>query len=364
VLALTRDQALAYRVAAHQLHRRGDPLTAVAACGIQESPPGWAPVALHARATSAPDPQSVLTVNAMRGAPYVVPREDVAVFTTALVPDDDAGLKAVVGSIVAGEVAAAGFSLRGALDLVADAARDGLAGGPLERDAFHQALRERLPDGLLPWCGGCKSHHVRPGLWRTLGPLGVTVMPAKATWALAAEPVPPLAQARAELVRRFLRCYGPGTHTQLAAWAQTAPAHAKALFAAVGDELEPVRYAGRKAWILAADRPRIEQPPAARGIRVLGGFDPYVAQPDREALVPDPAARKRLFPAVGRPGVVLHDGVLVALWRGRKKGEVLDVELDWFGPAAQAVDPRAELLAVARLRGCDALRIDGEGPFS
>jgi hypothetical protein len=276
----------------------------------------------------------------------MVPRADVAVFTAALVPDD-AGLKALVGSAVAKEAAAAGFTPREALDRVADAARAGLAGGPLDRDAFHQALRERLPEGLLPWCRGCRSHHVRPGFWRALGPLGVTEMPGRATYALVESPAPALDEARAELVRRFLRCYGPATHTQLAAWAQTAPAHAKALFAAVSDELERVDG----GFILTADRRRFDSPPAARGVRLLGGHDPFVAQPDREALAPDAALRKRMFPTVGRPGVVLHDGVLAGLWRGRKKGDVLEVEVEWLGEEA---DVAGEAEAVARLRDCRA----------
>ena len=50
MLEIDRDQALAYRVAGHNLHRRTKPLDAVAACGIQEYPPGWCAVALHARA--------------------------------------------------------------------------------------------------------------------------------------------------------------------------------------------------------------------------------------------------------------------------------------------------------------------------
>lgn len=179
------DQALAFRLAGHHLHERTDPLTAIAACGIQEYPPGWAAVALHARTDGEPDPGEVVLVNAMRGSPYLVPRADMAVFTTALVPADDDGFKALIGPAVAKEVVEAGFTPRGALELVAEAARDALAGGPLGRDDFHQALRERLPDGLLPWCRGCRSHHVRPGLWRALGPFGVTEMSAKAQWRLA-----------------------------------------------------------------------------------------------------------------------------------------------------------------------------------
>lgn len=286
MLQIDRQQALAFRVAGHHLHERTDPLTAVAACGLQEFPPGWAAVALHARARGRLDSGKVVTVNAMRGAPHIVPRRDAGVFTAALVPDDD-GLKALVGSAVARELAGEGMDVRKALDLVAGAAREGLAGGPLDRDAFHQAMRERLPDGLLPWCRGCQSHHVRPGLWRALGPLGVTCMPAKATYARADLPEMPLARAKADLVRRFLRCYGPAAHSQLAAWAQTAPAHAKALFAAVEAEFEPVKVDGRRGFVLADDLPRLEDPPPARGVRLLGGFDPYVGQPDREALTPD-----------------------------------------------------------------------------
>jgi hypothetical protein len=145
MLAVDHRQALAFRVAGHHLHERTDPLTAVAACGLQEHPPGWSAVALHARARGELDPSDVVTVNAMRGAPYVVPRREAAIFTAALVPDDDDGLTTFVGVGTKKELADAGFAVREALDLVTAAAREGLAAGPLDRDAFHQALRERLP---------------------------------------------------------------------------------------------------------------------------------------------------------------------------------------------------------------------------
>lgn len=343
-------------MAGHHLHRRTDPETAIAACGLQEYPPGWGAVALHARSTGRPDPRKVVTVNAMRGAPYMVPRRDVGVFTAALVPEQDAGLDALVGKAVAKEVREAGHDIREALDSVAAAAREGLSGGPLGRDKFHQALRERLPDSLLPWCRSCQSHHVRPGLWRALGPLGVTEMPEKATYGLARPARKSLGGARAELARRFLRCFGPATHTNLAAWAQTAPPHANALFAAIEPELEPVRVEGGRRWVLAEDLGRLEGPPAATGVRMLGGHDPYVAQPDRAALTPDGALRKKLFPAVGRPGVILGRGALVALWRGRKKADVLDIEVDWLG---EEIDLGTEPDAIAELRGCGSARVAG-----
>jgi hypothetical protein len=354
VLDVAADQALAFRVAGHHLDRRVGGAEAVAAIGLQEYPPGWGTLAaLRARSLDAL-PASTITVNAFRGVPYVVPRSDARVFTAALVPEDEAGLKSLVGSAPAKEVSDEGYEVGEALSLVAAAAREGLAGGPLDRDAFHQAMRERLPDGLLPWCRGCQSHHVRPGFWRALGPLEVTVMPDKATWALADPPSMSLDDARAELVRRFLRVYGPATHSQLASWAQTAASHAKQLFEGVHEELVAASVDGRRGFVLAVDVERLEAPPAASGVRLLGGHDPYVAQPDRASLVPDAALRKTLFPPVGRPGVVLADGVLAGLWRGHKKGDVLELSVDWLG---SPVDLAEEAAAIAALRSCDEARV-------
>jgi hypothetical protein len=179
-------------------------------------------------------------------------------------------------------------------------------------------------------------------------------MPGKATWALAEPPSMSVEEARAELVRRFLRVFGPATHSQLASWAQTAASHAKQLFEGVREELVAASVEGRKGFVLGMDVERLEAPPAASGVRLLGGHDPYVAQPDRESLVPDAALRKQLFPPVGRPGVVLSEGVLTGLWRGHKKGDVLEVSVEWLG---EPVDIEEEAAAIAALRDCAEARV-------
>ena len=112
----------------------------------------------------------------------------------------------------------------------------------------------------------------------------------KATWALAEPPGMSLADARAELVRRFLRVFGPATHTQLASWAQTAPSHAKKLFEGVKDELAPAAVEGRRG-VRVGGRisigSRLRRP--ASGVRLLGGHDPYVSAARPRTLVPDAA---------------------------------------------------------------------------
>jgi hypothetical protein len=90
-------------------------------------------------------------------------------------------------------------------------------------------------------------------------------------------------------------------------------------------------------------------------VRLLGGYDPWVAQPDRSSLVGENGAlRKQLFPSVGRPGVVLVDGVMAGIWKGRKQGRALEVSVDWLGPEADIAE---EAAAIASLRGCDEARL-------
>ena len=54
--------------------------------------------------------------------------------------------------------------------------------------------------------------------------------------------------------------------------------------------------------------------------------------------------------------MVLRDGELAGLWRGRKKGDALEIELDWVGEPA---DVAAEAKPVAKLRGCASARVLG-----
>jgi hypothetical protein len=355
------DQALAFRVAGHHLDRRVGASEALAAFGLQEYPPVWgAAAALRARSEE-PMPDDAIQVNAFRGAPYFVPRADARVFTAALVPEE-AELKALVGPVNSKEARDEGFAVPEALQIVVDAARDGLADGPLERDDFHQALRERLPPELLWWCRGCRSHHVHPLLWRATGVMGVLAVAerrGRVTVFGAPPKAPRMKDAPAELARRFLRAYGPATRTELAAWAGIAPAHARALLAEIEDEVEGVDLAGRRAVILAADTDRLASPPAAAGVRLLGGYDAYLDQRDRDTLLPDPGLRKRVRRPLGNPGVVLVKGQLAGLWRPEKKGKRLVLNIEPIAPAARraADEVEAEAAVVAANRGCSTAEV-------
>jgi hypothetical protein len=341
----TRAQALAFRVARHHLHERVADAPSAAFAGLQDTPPGTAAMALAARADVAPEALGELVVvPSVRGAPMAVARADLAVFTAGLAPPDEEAAKAVIGNAWKPLET---ITAMDALDRVSDAVADALRDGPLVKDDFHQALRERLPGELLWWCKGCGSHHVHPSLWRATGIRGVLAIVGRdgRSPLFGAPPqAPETGDPGAALARRFLSAYGPARPKLLAGWAGIAGAHASALWERAG-ELAAVDLDGTAAWVLAADADALADPPRAGGVRLLPNLDPLTGGRDRELLVPDAAVRKRIWPPIGGPGAVLAAGEVAGLWRPSKKGKRLVVTVEPLTPALR--DREDELAAEA-----------------
>ncbi|HEY6891504.1 MAG TPA: crosslink repair DNA glycosylase YcaQ family protein, partial [Solirubrobacter sp.] len=146
-----------------------EPIDVLRSWMVQDSPPGAATAALVARCEDVPvgwldraiyEDRSVVALYNPRTATALVPAEEAAAFGTAFLPADDAGLKAIVSSAVPERDE--GFAEPVALAV--EAVSDALDGVTLSRNDLHEALRQRLPVDLLPWCPGCKSHHARRGL--------------------------------------------------------------------------------------------------------------------------------------------------------------------------------------------------------
>ncbi|MCW3001573.1 MAG: hypothetical protein JWQ20_871 [Conexibacter sp.] len=369
-------QVLAFRLAGQGLSDpAGSATDALRGWTVQDSPPGTAAAAVLAR--SAPGAiddgwldralfreRTLVALYNARTATAVLPSEEAAAYGTALLPDDEAGLKAIVGAALPehdGEYA-------GPVALAVAAIADALDGATLSRDELHEALRRRLPIELLPWCKGCASHHARRGLLVLAALHGrlclagrVGRQPAFArTDQWTGWDAPDRASAGAELVRRYLTAYGPSTRRHFAQWSGLGTAHAKALWTSLADELTEVRIDGTApASLLTRDVAVLQDPPPAPGIRLLAPGDPLLVGRDRETLIPDPAVRKRLFPALAGPGLVLDDGQPVALWRGRKQGTRLALTVEPLRAAAPAT---AEIeAAAARLaphRGATSVTVE------
>ena len=107
----------------------------------------------------------------------------------------------------------------------------------LSRDDLHEALRQRLPGELLPWCEGCQSHHARRGLLVMAGLHGRLCIAGRAGRQPAFARTDQLVgwrrrreDAGAELVRRYHAQYGASTPAHFAEWAGIGKAHARALW--------------------------------------------------------------------------------------------------------------------------------------
>jgi DNA glycosylase AlkZ-like len=387
VLRVERDQILAFRLASHHLAARlsaGSLAAAAAACGIQDTPLNTAPLAFHARVAelgpadvgrALTADKSLLGVWSARGAPYVVPTADAAVFTAGALPVDQVSFGVFLGGWAA-SLEAAGLSVPELLDTMASAAMQALDGRPLLIDELRTQIARRVP-ALKGVSRPSGAHADLPEpLLRALGLLGLVCIAAEPgsdprlarTDAKVARTdrwlVRPLRDgdrppARAELARRFLHCYGPSTPRAFAEWTTRSVADARDAFALLDEELVEIDAAGTKAWALAADAEALAGPPQADGIRLLPPQDPYLQQRDRTTLLPDKTLHPRVWRPVRPPGVVLTAGQLVATWRSRRAGKRLAVTVEPFAPSATPTRAaiQAEADRIALLRDCEAAQL-------
>jgi hypothetical protein len=248
-----------------------------------------------------------------------------------------------------------------ALDRVSAAVHDSLRAGPLPRDDFHQALRERLPKALLWWCKGCNSHHVHPSLWRATGIRGVLAIVGREGRS-AVFGLPPKGRARkdpgAELARRYLQAYAPARPKLFAEWAGLTPTHATALWGRAGP-IVPIDLDGTEAWALAKDSSALADEVKVDGVRLLPNLDPLNTARDRDLLVADAAVRKRIWTVLGGPGIVLVAGDVGGLWRATRKGKKLLVTVEPLGKLkASAKDElAAEAARIAPFRDAETAEV-------
>jgi hypothetical protein len=374
-----RRQVLAFRLRRQHLARRlgaARMAEVTATCSVRNSPPGSAQVALLARVngvseervSEALSDRRLVEVHGPRMVPALVRPEDMAVFTVGGIGSDDASLRETIGSkVTAKRLAEADIRPTEALARVVEAAQAELAGGARSRGALSAAMTARLPEMMSLWCQVCGSRHVDEGLFRLPGAVGVYCIAPRSgrgvcyvrvdEWLGIKIPAVGSAAARdagRELLRRFLRCYGPATPGDFADWTRIGVADARRRFTELADDLQEVSWDGQKGSVLREDIDELRGARPPSGVRLLPPSDPYLLARDRATLIPDPSMRKVVWPAIGAPGTLVVDGEIVAAWRSQKKGTVLRVQIRYFDrPVANAtglIEQEAQLLA--ELRGC------------
>ncbi|GAA1789973.1 crosslink repair DNA glycosylase YcaQ family protein [Luedemannella flava] len=349
---MTRARVLGFRVHAQQLDRESTDLVeaAVLDLGAQETGPDggrWA-LALRGVDTGALAPDALADVWTIRGAPHLYRRADLAQVAAAVAPFSDADAAKRIYD-AARPLRAAGIGVVDALDTVAAAMRT-IVTKPTVKGAVSTRLTAVMPEPYLRECRPCQATHLyempfrlaalRAGLELQHGtsPPVLTRIPKFKAAAAAGE--------RFDVIRAYLRLLGPATPQHVAAYLDAPVTDVKRRWP---DDAVEVRAGGERRWILAADEARLRDGPPARGTRLLGPYDLFLQAKDRALVVPDAARAKQLWPVLGRPGAVLHDGEVVGLWRPRAAGRTLAVAMElWARVPMKAVEAQAERLAAFR----------------
>ena len=142
------------------------------------------------------------------------------------------------------------------------------------------------------------------------------------------------ADALADITRRWLRAYGPGTREGLARWwGIPSAARAQKMLDALGDEAVEVDVEGKRLRMLAADAEEAAAISPQRSALLVPGFDQWVVGAARgEAALLDPAQKARVYRQAGWiSAALLVNGRIEGVWRHERKGKRLTVELEPFG---------------------------------
>lgn len=342
-----------YRVHVQQLDRpRGDLAdTAALDLGVQDSGPDGAPWALAIRGVDAAEAERELVrLWTLRGAPHCYRRADLPQVAAAVAPWSEADAAKRIFD-AAKPLKAAGIPILEALDAVAAQMR-AIVTEPMVKGELSGRLHEVMPEPYQRFCRPCDTVHlyeqpfrlaaVRAGLELEPHTSPPVLRPAPG-FAVAAE-VPD----RLDPVRAYLHLCGPATFKEVAEYVDSPVKEVKARWP---EDAVAIDTAHGPRWILAADEAALRGADAS-GTRLLGPYDLFLQARDRAVLVEDPDRRKRLWPVLGRPGAVLVDGDIAALWRPRKSGKRFSVAVEPWRPLRgaelKAIEAEAERLAAFR----------------
>lgn len=387
---VSRRDVIAFRLNAHHLDQRLEDaglLEAAGSAGVQNSPPGSALLALHARVhnltrerfdEAVAGEKSLLQTWSMRGAPHFFPTADAPVFTTGVLPPTEDAIRHFIPGVEQA-LAELGMSVAGAVELTGAQIPAVLSGRRLAIDELGRQVAQRIAR-LLP--AGQRETWERVGPYAPDQPLGEGVVhfclriltlqrvvcfarraANTAPFALVDEwlgrPIPDVdpAAARSELLRRYLRCYGPSTRAHFAAWVGVSADDTDPWWTPLSAELTQVEYRG-KAWLLTEDLHALRAPTETHGVRMLPPHDPYTQMCDRGTIL-DERHHREVWKPVGVPGTFLADGEIIGIWRARKSGRKLTITVKAFQPLPtrheKPLDSEAE--QVALLRGASSVDV-------
>jgi uncharacterized protein YcaQ len=361
VTALTWDNVLAWRMQRQHLTERATaPLDVVSAiAGLHAQVFSSAELTLHARVDGLErgwveralwEDRALVKTWAMRGTLHLLRAGELARYVGAL-----ARLKP--RHHVNSWLKAHGLT-RELADAMLAAVPQALDGDPLTREQLAAQVAERVEE---PWLttklGGGFGDLLKPAAFT--GDLCFAPSDGRLVrftrpdaWLDGFTRPEPSEAAAAEVVRTYLRAYGPAPREQFQRWfGMTSPAEAGRWIRALGDEVAEVDVEGTPGWMLAADVEAAGAAVPGGVVRLLPAFDHYVVAAPRDAAAVLPAEhRARVYRPQGwLSPVVVADGRITGIWEHEATGAAVAVTVTPFERATAAlragVEAEAERLA-------------------
>lgn len=136
--------------------------------------------------------------------------------------------------------------------------------------------------------------------------------------------------ARMELLRGYLRTYGPATIKDFAHWSGMSAVEVRPLRGLLGDELVEMEVERKSCLLLREDLDALRQARSeTNSVRLLPHFDPYLlAHRDKDHLV-EARHYKRVYRNQGWISpVVLVDGAVAGVWSYKRQGRKLQIMIE------------------------------------
>ena len=220
---------------------------------------------------------------------------------------------------------------------LAQATHDALSDVPLTREQLAAKVAERIGlrarDHLLSGWGMMLKPAAFQGSLISGPPRGQSVTFVRPQSWLETWEEPSVELAWREIVRRYLRVYGPANHRDFGIWwgMQAGPA-GKVLKASAG-ELVEVDVEGYRGWLNAEDLPELRKTPPTTPTRLLPAFDVYTIGNRQRVSLVEEAFADRVFRQAGWISpVVVARGLIVGVWSHRLNGGRLEVRVQPFRP--------------------------------
>ncbi len=162
-------------------------------------------------------------------------------------------------------------------------------------------------------------------------------------WLPSSGEVPPEErEALTELVRRYLRSYGPATVSDFSYWSGLRVRDAQPVFEAIADSTEEISITGqrRKCLVLNEDINLLcsshDLPPH---VRLLPQFDALImGHKDKTRFMRSDAKKSIFLPRAGVAATILLDGRVEGVWKMRKKKNLWALELSPFRDLSKEED--------------------------